>query len=357
MKPDERGRAAMERRAGIASRWRMPAWVLAVGAVAVTIWAAVCPAMLGRQDNLTLVATHLACMARTFGLQTGVACLLAAGLSRLAGVRRPAVVLALLGAAWLAPEAWKYVRTTGAQGAAGRQALTVLSVNALYGRASGEAVEREAGACGADVIVFQEYTPEMQRDLKGRLAAFPHRVEMSSDDAFGQAVFSRRAFVRPPEVYPKRPRWSIDPQISVWLEFDGAPVRVTDVHLVPPVGLGALAEQRREVAGLAQDVAGTLIEEGRRVERIVAGDFNGTPDGHIVGAMRGVMRDSWADSSRGRGGTWPVHPTLGKLGKIRIDNLLHSDGLVCIASGVGGETGSDHLPTWARYIRAGASEP
>jgi endonuclease/exonuclease/phosphatase (EEP) superfamily protein YafD len=114
------------------------------------------------------------------------------------------------------------------------------------------------------------------------------------------------------------------------------------------------------VSGLAADVRASLSaagSSGERAERIVAGDFNGTPDGHIVGALSGVMADSWASSSHGRGGTWPTDSVLGKLGKIRLDNLLHTDGLTCIASGVGGETGSDHLPTWARYVRVRGQGP
>ncbi|MFT3687185.1 MAG: endonuclease/exonuclease/phosphatase family protein [Phycisphaerales bacterium] len=267
----------------------------------------------------------------------------------------------LLALVWLAPEGWKLVRPLNGAGAVGgKPTLTVLSVNALYGRSNATLIELQAEMCKADVVVFQEYTPKLAAELKLGMKSFPHRVEMSRDDAFGQGVFSRTPFAKPPEIYPSSPRWSVDPQISVWVEFDGGLVRVTDVHLLPPVGLSALAEQRRQVSGLAADVRSSLAAESGasvRVERIVAGDFNGTPDGHIVGALNTTMADSWADSSHGRGGTWPTDSPLSKLGKIRLDNLLHTDGLACVASGVGIETGSDHLPTWARYVRAPAREP
>jgi endonuclease/exonuclease/phosphatase family metal-dependent hydrolase len=86
---------------------------------------------------------------------------------------------------------------------------------------------------------------------------------------------------------------------------------------------------------------------------VLAGDFNGTTDGHILGPVLAAgMVDSWHQGAGGRGGTWPVDvPVLSALGKVRLDNLLHSDGLVCVAAGIGGKTGSDHLPTWARYAR------
>lgn len=347
---EDGGPAARASAQGIARRWRVPAWLAVWSGVALTVFAFACPAMIAREDQPTLAVTQVACMLRTFGLQAGVGALLVAGLVRLAGLGRAARCLLLISVVWLAPEGWKFVRPVPgrAGGVSGRPTLTVLSINALYGHASLEAIEREAAVCGADVVVFQEYTPDLAVALKSALRDYPHRLEMPRDDAFGQGVFSRRAFVRAGEVYPSDPRWSGDPQISVWVEFDGGVVRVTDVHLFPPVGLGAVAEQRRSVRGLMADVDASV---SRGEDRIVAGDFNGTPDGHIVGALSGTMVDSWAESSRGRGGTWPVGGVLGSLGKIRIDNLLHTRGLICVETGVGGETGSDHLPTWARYVR------
>lgn len=346
-------------REGVARRWKWPVWFGVWCGGAATVFAFACPAMMGRDDRLTLAATQAACMLRTFGLQAGVGCVVIALLVWAAGLRRAAVWVVVVGAVWLVPEGWKFARPApgvgvGAGAGAGQETLTVISVNALYGRSSIEAIEREAVACGADVVVFQEFTPGLEGALRMALRDYPHRVAMARDDAFGQAVFSKRPFVGTPEVYPTRPRWSSDPQISVTVEFDGGLVRVTDIHLYPPVGLSAVSEQRRQVVGLAEDVRASLLIKdvaGRRVERIVAGDFNGTPDGHIVKAITPVMVDSWAEGSRGRGGTWPADGVLSGLGKIRIDNLLHSGGLVCVAAGVGGETGSDHLPTWARYVR------
>ena len=355
-------RAPVERggvRAEIARRWKWPVWFGVWCGGAATVLAFACPPMMAREEPLTLVVTQVACMLRTFGLQAGVGCGLIALMVWAAGLRRAALWVSLIGVVWLAPEAWKFVRPgAGGTSVAGRETLTVLSVNALYGRSSIEAIEREAAACGgggADVVVFQEFTPGLERALKFALRDYPHRVAMSRDDAFGQAVFSKRPFVGMPEVYATRPAWSVDPQISVVVEFDGGQVRVTNVHLYPPVGLSAVRGQRKQVMGMVEDVRRSLVaREGTgsgAVERIVAGDFNGTPDGHIVQAVTSVLIDSWAQGARGRGGTWPADGVLSGLGKIRIDNLLHTSGLECVAAGLGGETGSDHLPTWARYVR------
>lgn len=348
-------RASEGVRAGIARRWRWPLRLAVGGGVMATVFAYACPAMLDRSDRLTVAVTHSACMLRTFGLQCGVGCGLLFAAAWLLGLRRLAVVALLAGAVWLVPEAWKW-RTSGGTSVPAGEQLTVLSVNALFGRSSVEAIDREARACDADVIVVQEYTPELEKLLRPVLGRYMYRAEMARDDGFGQGVFSRLPFAEEPRVYPSSPKWSQQPQTTVCVRFDGGLVRVTDVHLLSPVGLSVIAEQRREAAGMAEDVRASLLlkgSDGRRVERVLAGDFNGTTDGHILAPLLAAgMVDSWHQAEGGRGGTWPVGvAVLSSLGKIRLDNLLHSDGLVCVAAGVGSETGSDHLPTWARYAR------
>ncbi|HZW06593.1 MAG TPA: endonuclease/exonuclease/phosphatase family protein, partial [Phycisphaerales bacterium] len=122
------------------------------------------------------------------------------------------------------------------------------------------------------------------------------------------------------------------------------------------VGLNVIAEQRREAVGLAAEVRALLSArdaDGARAECVLAGDFNGTSDGHILAPVLDAgMVDSWRQGRGGRAGTWPAGtPVLSALGKVRLDNLLHSDGLVCVEAGVGEPIGSDHLPTWATYRR------
>jgi len=329
------------------------------GAGAATLFAFTCPALLDRDDRLTVAVTHAACMLRTFGLQCGVGIAAVGVVAWLIGLKRAAAVAAIVGLVWLAPEAWKW-RHAEVEKPASEATLTVLTVNALYGRSSVEAIDREALACDADVILIQEYTPALEVFLRPVLARYPHRVEMARDDGFGQGVFSRLPFAGEARVYPRDggERWSSQPQITVDVRFDGGLVRLTDVHLLSPVGLSVIAEQRREALGLARAVGASLSGAaggGERVERVLGGDFNATTDGHLLRPLlEAGMVDSWRQAERGRGGTWPADvPLLSALGKIRLDNLLHSEGVVCVAAGVGGSTGSDHLPTWARYARRG----
>ncbi|HZW05897.1 MAG TPA: endonuclease/exonuclease/phosphatase family protein, partial [Phycisphaerales bacterium] len=169
--------------------------------------------MLERGDRLTVAVTHAACMLRTFGLQCGVAALAACLLARLMGMKRLALVALLIAGVWLVPEAWKWKRSP-AQGETGSEKLTVLSVNALFGRASVESIVRLAAACDADVVVVQEYTPRLEGALRPALSGYPYRVEMARDDGFGEAVFSRRPLVGESRVYPAAPmKWSSQPQI------------------------------------------------------------------------------------------------------------------------------------------------
>lgn len=319
-------------------------------AVAGTVLSFVCPPMLERTDWLSVAVSHAACMGRTFGMQLGGVCVALTLVLWVARARRVGVGALVLAAVWLVPEGWKFVRPIGdAKEANGRETLTVVTMNVCFGSSSIAAIEREVAACGsggADVVVFQEFTPSLGRELKGKMAAYPYRVESAREDAYGQAVFSRWPLVGEAERrgVPGRER------ITVGVRFDGGVVRVTDVHLVSPISVERILDQRRETVGLADEVRGGVADGSG--ERVLAGDFNATGDGAIIKAVLAAgVRDAWVEGAQGRGGTWPARDLRCLLGRVRIDHILHSDGLVCVGAGVGGWTGSDHLPTWARFVR------
>jgi endonuclease/exonuclease/phosphatase (EEP) superfamily protein YafD len=199
-----------------------------------------------------------------------------------------------------------------------------------------------------DVIVFQEYTAESAARLAATLGTlYPYRFEHPRDDAFGQAVYSKLAFTAPPRAFPAagaHEAWG-DPQVRASVQFGARAVGVMDVHLVPPstaVWFNQLRRDTLKLAALAAKEPGAFI---------MAGDFNATPRSRNLAALRRAgLRDAYAEAGRGRGTSWPRTMPLMLAPGVRIDHILYSSDLECVEAGVCGDIGSDHRPTWARFV-------
>lgn len=329
--------------------------VLLLGLVATGsawVFSRLMPAMLGETNNVVVALAYVAFMLRTFAWQAAIVTLAWAALAMMRRRRGVAVASVVVAVAWVHGDVWQLVRPLEVQAAEGRATITVLSANVLYGRSDPAKIAAEARACNADVIVIQEYHPMIAAKLAATLREkWPFVVEQPQDDAFGQAVFSRLPFVgqvrlKPRGVPETSTAW-MDPHMQAQVEVGGRVVTVTNVHLFPPV-LSGVKLQRRQAFELSQAARDVWAKDGTL--HIVAGDFNCVPDGHHVRAMLDAgLADSWSAVRRTRGTTWSTFGLKPYIAPIRIDHLLHGPGLTCIAAGVGGETGSDHLPTWARY--------
>jgi endonuclease/exonuclease/phosphatase (EEP) superfamily protein YafD len=141
----------------------------------------------------------------------------------------------------------------------------------------------------------------------------------------------------------------VDPQITVEVDLGGRPVRLTNIHLMSPVGLDRATEHREQAARLAALVRAD-IAAGHDV--VLAGDFNATPGTAHSRAMTGAgLRESHRLSGWGRGTTWCRTTRLAYLPGIRLDHIFLSPGLACVGARAGGDTGSDHRPIVARITR------
>jgi endonuclease/exonuclease/phosphatase (EEP) superfamily protein YafD len=332
-----------------------------VGSALALAWAWLVPGALERTSTLVVGAAYAGFMLRTFTLQAGVITLLLA--LTLLAARRPrwAGAGALVALAWWSPDVWRALRAGGPVPARqGQDTLTVMTCNVLYGRADAHAVAADARRIGADVVLVQEVQRDSADDLARALSDYPHVFSRPRADAFGQAVFSRRAFVGQPDSLPEllRAHWEAEgpPQLACRVALDGRALTLVNVHIYPPVP-GAVRQQRTQAHALGQFVrAHTRTHEDESL--ILAGDFNCVPLGHHVQAVvRAGVVESWAQVRRGRGGTWPANGLLQHLGQVRIDHLLATPELIVLDAGVEGSHGSDHRATWARYARRPSSTP
>lgn len=223
-------------------------------------------------------------------------------------------------------------------GAAG-PSLTVASANLHFGRADPGTIIDLVRAHRVDVLTLQELTPEAVAGLDeaGLAKLLPHRVFQPDDRAAGSGVASRfPLWPRPsnPDSYHFQP--------VVDLEVPGAaPIELTAVHVVAPVGRIEPSTWRAEL--------GALPAAGQRPTRILAGDFNATLDHPALRSLLDTgYRDAAAAVGRGLRPTWPTDTPLVPVAAI--DHVLVSPGCAVDSFDVLPLPGSDHRAVVAGIV-------
>ena len=245
----------------------------------------------------------------------------------------PATALAVasagaLAAAVVAP--WR----TGAHAAGDGPALRVVSLNMLHGRADAAAVVDLARRSGADVLALMEVTPEAVSALQdaGVTELLPHGHVVPAGPGRppgGGGALWTRLEVRERTVVPGR-----FGQPAARLAVPGAPdVEVTAVHTHPPTASPAQVRRWEEDLRLLPDP-----EPG--VLRVLAGDYNATPD-HA--AFRRLLRRGWVDAAQATGRPRPTWAPV-RLGRPRLvlDHVLVDPRVAVGSLTVVHVPGSDH---------------
>lgn len=325
-------------------------WCGVIVAMAMGVLAIVWPDELEEARGVWRIANHCAFMSATFAYHAGIAMVAVAGFALWA--RRKRLAAAALAAVVVAagPEMVLALERGGAglaERASPGSTITIMSANVLYGRVDPERFAREVGAYRPDVIVFQEWTSRAVQRLKPILEAeSPHWAEASREDAFGQAVCSRRAFAAPAKMYLMGD--VNEPQITVTIEHEGRPLKVTNVHTLPPVS----AEHVREQRGLVRALAEWAESDAPDRPQVMAGDFNAVSRSAVLARLRRAgMVEAHREADRmGRGSTWPRTGVLRWVPGIKLDHVLHTSELWCVESVVCADVRSDHAPIVARLV-------
>lgn len=331
-------------------RWPLVAllsWCAAGGAIVHVLLALLWRDDLAEASGAILVGHYLAFMARVFLFHAGVAMLLVIAFAMLTRRVRLGIVAAmpaLVVGVPLAPSLLRGVAPPSTQVASSDE-LCVLSINTMYGQADPAGVDLLVKAHRPDVIVIQEWTMAARRSYLPMLEAeYPHLSEVVREDALGQAVLSRRAFTEPPRLYPPLANMR-EPQITAGVLVAGRPMRVTNTHLLPPIGLRYFADQRAGARSLA---AWARSSDASR-PHVLIGDFNAPPGTAILNAF---IDDGWSEAHHAagfaRGSTWPSVGVLRHLPGIRLDNAIIGPGVVVTDARVGQPIGSDHRPIVVR---------
>jgi len=301
-------------------------------------------------SSLGLWAEWFAFSARTFTFHAGLIFLLVFVWMVSARLWRPAMASVPVLAFTLIPTVMTYLPREARP--LQPDALGVMSVNLLVGSGSAAAAVTEIRRLNPDDVLIQEYSGAAHEVMEPALRGdYPHIITSARDDAFGQAVYSKRAPVEQPVLFPPAslgaggraggPVNLRDPQIRVVVNVAGRDVVLQNVHTVPPISPRFVAEQTRLI-----DWLGGYAESEKR-PLVMGGDFNATIES--LGRLRRAgLANSHDHAGVGRACTWHDVGWMNSMPGVRIDHVYVSRDLVCDRWERANSIGSDHRPIFAR---------
>lgn len=245
--------------------------------------------------------------------------------------------------------------------------VNVATMNVGNGMAPDDRLINAIREINPDIVALEELNRRQARVLEEALRdTWPHQFTFS-DGYEGRGVFSIYPFRRKQELSIATGR----PDALVELEIEDNVVTVLVGHPRPPKLRGRTLEipfaSHRQILRLA-DLA------LQSAPAILLGDFNMRPDNTIYARLRerGLV-DAFVESGEGPERTFPVRvvrskPFAGRQVRVktpplfRLDYVWHTPDIRSVATWVGGDTGSDHLPVISRLAipraqRASSGEP
>lgn len=185
-----------------------------------------------------------------------------------------------------------------------------------------------------DVLVVQELSPRWLGAFEdaGLFERYPHSIHRVRTDSFGAGLLSK---------WPLVDAELVDlggvPMPRATVMVDGRPLRVYGVHPLPPRTREYTAQWERQLAWLHEELSRETWP------LVAAGDFNTTSHSRWYRTLTaGRLRGAHEDRGRGSATTWPNG--LFPLPAIRLDHVLLSPEVACVAIHEGRGAGSDHRP-------------
>jgi endonuclease/exonuclease/phosphatase (EEP) superfamily protein YafD len=193
-----------------------------------------------------------------------------------------------------------------------------------------EMVER----ADADIVVFIETTEHNRDDLQALSALYPHRFDCVGSGRCDITIFARSRLTAPAVKATGDPDRS--PLVNVETEVAGCRMKLFATHMTRPFPNRPFWAQRAQAEEIGSDVGAWPGA------KLLLGDFNGAPWGHIV---RTIEQRGGVSVLTGEGGTWPslFPPQM----RIPIDHMMAGRGLSFVSRQVLPRIGSDHAPVLA----------
>jgi endonuclease/exonuclease/phosphatase (EEP) superfamily protein YafD len=268
---------------------------------------------------------------------------------------------------WVGP---RFVPKSGSVVDANMPTLRVMTNNLSHFNAEPERIPALIVSQSPDIIFLQEVELSTEPDVSTVLASvYPYHSVQLDDMREGMYTAANLTYSRVPFVSSEQ----IDPRIpdmpliyrSV-IEHDGQQIALYNVHLLSPGSSTPRFTDRitnyfiryaldyDETARNRQIDALLAFLTTEPLSYIVAGDFNTSDFSMTYTQITSQMKDSFAESGIGLGGSWPATRAFGWPAfippVIRIDYIWHSAGLQSVKAWQGAYTGSDHLPVFTDLV-------
>ena len=233
--------------------------------------------------------------------------------------------------------------------------LTILSFNPNYGNHlldemdTARTIAQMIEGSGADIVAIEEITQHRLGVLTRSLPGYRMATGVGRPDAFGIAIFVRRAaeegddaalVVEDASIVDVTQGVAWPPQAQLIGRWRGKPVAVLALHTVSAV---YMRSDKLRVAMMDGSATWARAQQEQGRSAIVIGDYNATP---WCAPFQAMLRDGGLVNSqlgRGHQGSWPV--PLPPFMRIPIDHCLHSPDLVTVRREILSESfDSDHLP-------------
>jgi endonuclease/exonuclease/phosphatase (EEP) superfamily protein YafD len=237
--------------------------------------------------------------------------------------------------AWIAPGAVRPAQLPAEARSAPH--LRLMSANLLMSNPDTEGIVGEVLAEDPDVLVVQELSAHWQAAFEsGEVARrLPHHVAEARESPFGVGLYSRHP-LEDAEVWYA---WGA-PAARATVRVQGRPLRVYDVHPLPPLHPAWVTNWSEALAAVHAEVA---AEQAKGGALVLAGDFNMTRHASWFERFTDLgLRDAHEDRGRALATTWPNGTSL--VPPIHIDHVFLSSRVACLSVHEGRGRGSDHRP-------------
>lgn len=211
--------------------------------------------------------------------------------------------------------------------------LSIAAANVHHGNGSVAALAKWIDQASPDLVVLNEVSPAYAAEL-GRIAGYPYRHIVPSDDPFGIGILSRFPLSGINDV----PSENGSRQVESRILWNTTAVTLVAIHPMPPISPQDHGHRNVQFARIG--AAAKLRSE----PTIVVGDLNATP---WSSAFSGIA-NSGIRRATGLAPTWPAIGQ-GFLG-IPIDHVLVTDHWSVSERKIGPNIGSDHLPVMVKIV-------
>lgn len=226
------------------------------------------------------------------------------------------------------------IRFGPGQGEKPADAIRITTANLLQSNPDPALSFVEIVATEPDVILLQEFTPELWAQIEPLPEASAYQYQRLSlrGNPDGTGILSRLPLLDD-GIYTL----GETPISWVDLELDGSPVKIINVHLSAPVNAGLTIRGERQYAELSR-LLGTIS-----IPVILAGDFNATAQHQRFQQFVDIgLGDAHQQAGRWLGATWGLRPPERLPDTLRIDHILMTQELEAVHSWTRPTTGSDH---------------